>query len=84
MPYRAIRFFDSFRPGDNVPPDTYDPDTLAGLVSNGTIVIDPPDEEPDPVDLETLTVPELRKRAKAAGVVGYSRMTKAALIAELA
>lgn len=30
--------------------------------------------------LETMTVPELRERAKAAGITGYSKMTKQVLI----
>ncbi len=43
-------------------------------------VIVPEDEPVLAVDLEGLGVKELRKRAKEAGIVGFSRMKKAQLI----
>ncbi|EOM75061.1 Rho termination factor N-terminal domain-containing protein [Rhodococcus rhodnii] len=42
-----------------------------------------PQSAPAGEDLESLTAAELRSRAKAAGVPGYSRMPKAALVEAL-
>lgn len=48
-----------------------------------TITIEPPADFVLPVDLEALTVAELRAHASAAGLTGMSSATKAELIAAL-
>ena len=45
--------------------------------------IETPEPETTLVSLESLTVPQLKEKAKEAGVTGYSKMKKADLIAAL-
>lgn len=59
MKYRALRFIDLYRPGDDIPEGQYDADMLAAMLARGQIEavdeappVDVPSQEPAPRRIE--------------------------------
>lgn len=77
----AKRFLDEYRPGDIVPHDRYDAETLAGLERSRLVVISQPTAAPTPVvDLDSMTKAELIEYAAAVAHKHPTRITKQDLI----